>query len=198
MNQILETKKNKNKIIRILKIQIFMSILGIFCVCAFFYAEENINSYGENFSKILFLNSEISSIYYTENVSYSNIFGRIEIPKIKLEYIVFNEFNEELLKLSPCKFYGTEINKTGNIAIAGHNYDNHTFFSDINKLSVEDAIYLYSNNNIQYTYSVYKTYETSENDLECLKPNFINSKELTLITCNNSNKKRFIVKAILK
>lgn len=198
MNQILETKKNKNKIIRILKIQIFMSILGIFCVCAFFYAEENINSYGENFSKILFLNSEISSIYYTENVSYSNIFGRIEIPKIKLEYIVFNEFNEELLKLSPCKFYGTEINKTGNIAIAGHNYDNHTFFSDINKLSVEDAIYLYSNNNIKYTYSVYKTYETSENDLECLKPNFINSKELTLITCNNSNKKRFIVKAILK
>lgn len=65
-------------------------------------------------------------------------------------------------------------------------------------MSIEDEIYLYSNANLKYVYSVYKTYETSENDLECLKSNFLNSKELTLITCNNSNKKRFIVKAIIK
>lgn len=198
MNQILETKKNKNKILRILKIQIFTSILGILCVCAFFYTRENSNSYSDTFSKILSLNTEINSIYKTQNTAHSNIFGKIEIPKIGLDYIVFNEFTEELLKLSPCKFYGPDINKTGNIAIAGHNYDNHTFFSDINKLSIEDEIYLYSNDNIKYIYSVYKTYETFENDLECLKSNFINSKELTLITCNNSNRKRLIVKAIIK
>lgn len=198
MNQILETKKNRRKIVKILKTQVALSILGIFCVCAFFYTDNNSSSHSENFSKILALNSEINSIYQAENVNYSNIFGRIEIPKIGLEYIVFNEFNEELLKLSPCKFYGTDIDKTGNIAIAGHNYDNHTFFSDINKLSIEDEIYLYSNNNVKYVYSVYKTYETSEDDLECLKSSFINSRELTLVTCNNSNKKRFIVKAIAK
>lgn len=197
MNQILETKKNRNKLVRILKIQILMSIIGIFCVCAFFYTEDTTQHYSENLSKILSLNSELSSIYHTETISHSNVFGRIEIPKIGIEYVVFNEFNEELLKLSPCKFYGSEINKIGNIVIAGHNYDNHTFFSDINKLSVEDKIYLYSTDNTKYTYSIYKTYETTENDLECLKPNFINSKELTLITCNNSNKKRFIVKAII-
>lgn len=198
MNQILETKKNRNKLIRILKIQILMSIIGIFCVCAFFYTETATQDYSENFSKILSLNSELNSIYHAEPTLRSNVFGRIEIPKIGIEYIVFNEFNEELLKLSPCKFYGPEINKTGNIAIAGHNYDNHTFFSDINKLSIKDEIYLYSNNNIPYVYSIYKTYETSDNDLKCLNSNFINSKELTLITCNNSNKKRFIVKAIIK
>lgn len=111
MNQILETQKNKNKIIKILKIQIFMSILGIFCVLAFFYTLEDTNSYGETFSKILSLNADINSIYQTENANRSNIFGKIEIPKIGLEYIIFNEFSEELLKLSPCKFYGPEINQ---------------------------------------------------------------------------------------
>lgn len=111
MNQILETTKNRNKLVKILKIQISMSILGIFCVCIFFYNTQNTNSYGENFSKILALNAEINSIYKSETTAYSNIFGKIEIPKIKLEYIIFNEFNEDLLKLSPCKFYGPDINK---------------------------------------------------------------------------------------
>lgn len=198
MNQILETKKNRNKIIKILKLQILMSIFGIFCVCAFFYATQSTNSNSENFSKILSTQTELGSIYKTENTNYSNVLGRLEIPKINLDYVVFNEFNEELLKLSPCKFYGDSIEKTGNIAIVGHNYDNHTFFSDLNKLSINDEIYLYSNNNVKYVYSIYETYETSENDLDCLKSKFINSKELTLVTCNNSNRKRFIVRSILK
>lgn len=111
MNQILETKKNRNKIVKILKIQIFMSVIGIFCVLALFYSVENTNSYSESFSKILSLNADINSIYQTQNTNRSNIFGKIEIPKIGLEYIIFNEFSEELLKLSPCKFYGPEINE---------------------------------------------------------------------------------------
>lgn len=197
MNQILETQKNKNTIIKILKFQIIMSLIGFFCVIAFLNSQSVQNFSEENFSKILALHSEINSIYKTENTNYSDIFGRIEIPKIGIKYIVFNNFNEELLKLSPCKFYGNDIEKTGNIAIAGHNYDNHTFFSDLNKLSIKDEIYLYSNSNKKYIYSIYEIYETSETDLDSLKSNFINSKELTLVTCNNSNKKRFIVKSIL-
>ena len=40
-------------------------------------------------------------------------------------------------------------------------------------------------------------YETVSDDLTPLSNNFINERELTLITCNNTNKKRFIVKALL-
>ena len=86
--------------------------------------------------------------------------------------------------------------KTGNIAIAGHNLENHTFFSDLNKLEIDDIIYLYSNSGEKFEYSVYNTYETDSEDLSPLSINFINKKELTLVTCNNTNKKRFIVKAI--
>lgn len=138
------------------------------------------------------------SIYDTETLSYSNIFGRIVIPEFNIEYTIFNEFSEDLLKISPCKFYGTEIGETGNIAIAGHNYDNHTFFSDINKLEIGDEIYLYSNDNTEYIYTVYNNYETDSNDLDCLNSDFLSAMELTLVTCNNVNQKRIIIKAICK
>ena len=88
--------------------------------------------------------------------------------------------------------------KHGNIAIAGHNFDNHTFFSDLNKIEIDDEIYIYSNSNKKYTYVVYDTFETTSDDLEVLHTKLLSKKELTLLTCNNSNKKRFIVKAFLK
>ncbi|MGN1299316.1 MAG: sortase domain-bontaining protein [Candidatus Scatovivens sp.] len=51
----------------------------------------------------------------------------------------------------------------------------------------------------KYEYIIFKIYETDNNDIECLKPVYKNSKELTLITCKkNSKKKRLIIKAIKK
>lgn len=198
-NQILEIKKNKDKKIKILKWQIFMSLLGIIVTLIYLKSSQNTNLNYENYSKSLSQTSILSSVYETtKTTTESNIFGTIEIPSLNINYAIFNEFNEELLKMSPCKFYGVEINETGNIAIAGHNFDNHTFFSDLNKLQINDEIYLYSNTNEKYIYSVYTTFETYSNDLSVLNSKFIASKELTLVTCNNSNKKRFIVKAILK
>ena len=38
-------------------------------------------------------------------------------------------------------------------------------------------------------------YEIEKNDMSCTSQNTNGKKEITLITCNNSNKKRFIVKA---
>ncbi|MFG6318524.1 MAG: sortase [Clostridia bacterium] len=50
----------------------------------------------------------------------------------------------------------------------------------------------------KYVYSIYDTFETNSDDLSVLNNKLLIRKELTLITCNNSNKKRFIVKAFLK
>lgn len=197
-NQILEIKKNKDKKIRVLKWQIVMSLLGIIATLMFFKTSQNVNLSYENYSKTLSQSSILSSVYdANKTANNSNIFGTLEIPSLNLHYAVFNEFNEELLKMSPCKFYGAEINETGNIAIAGHNFDNHTFFSDLDKLKIGDEIYLYSNSNEKFIYSVYDTFETDSNNLSVLNSKFIASKELTLVTCNNSNQKRFIVKAML-
>jgi LPXTG-site transpeptidase (sortase) family protein len=198
-NQILKTNNKPNRKNGIFKWQFFMSILGILATIVFFKTSQNTNLSYENYSKTLSQSSILSSVYQTNKVSTSsNIFGKLEIPSLNMSYAIFNEFSEELLNISPCKFYGVNINETGNIAIAGHNFDNHTFFSDLNKLKNDDEIYLYSNSNEKYTYRVYSTFETTSTDLDVLNTNFINSKELTLVTCNNSNKKRFIVKAVLK
>ena len=48
----------------------------------------------------------------------SVIFGTIKIPKINLEYIIFRNYDEELLKISICKFAGGELEENGNIALA--------------------------------------------------------------------------------
>lgn len=197
MNQILYKAKNK-KLINIFKTQILFSILGIILVFIF---TTNDSAKSENYSKEILVNQKLVNIYQTqkleEETNSSNILGTIEIPKINIVYPVFNEFSEELLALSPCKFNGPNLNEFGNIAIAGHNLDNHTFFSDLNKIENDDVIIIYSNSGKKYEYVVYRTYETESEDLTPLSENFIEKKELTLITCNNTNKKRFIVKALL-
>lgn len=198
VNQILQIRKKSNKKINLLKFQIMVSIIGIIVTIILFKNYQNINLNYENYSKLLSEITTISSVYNTNQTNITNIFGTLEIPKIGISYAIFNEFNEKLLEISPCKFYGVNLGENGNIAIAGHNFDNHTFFSDLNKLENNDEIVLYSNSNIKYIYSVYNTFETSSDDLSVLNAKFINNKELTLITCNNSNKKRFIVKAFLK
>lgn len=72
-----------------------------------------------------------------------NCSGIIEIPEINLYYPIFSHLTEDLLKISPCKFYGTQPNKNGNICIAGHNYDNSLFFSKLTSLSQDSQIFIY-------------------------------------------------------
>lgn len=202
MNQILNRIKKQKKLVSALKFQVFFSVLGVITVFVFINYNTNNVEATQSYSKELFVNQKLISIYQTqktkeEEETVSNIFGSIEIPKIGIIYPVFNEFSEELLKLSPCKFNGPNLNEDGNIAIAGHNLENHTFFSDLNQIQIDDIINIYSNSGEKFEYSVYRTYETESEDLTPLATNFISKKELTLVTCNNKNKKRFIVKALL-
>ena len=83
----------------------------------------------------------------------------------------------------------------GNLCIAAHNYDNNLFFSNINKLSNGDEIYFYDRDNTSYTYIVFTCYEVKNNDLSPIFNYSKNEKLLTLITCNNNNGNRIIVKA---
>ncbi len=122
-------------------------------------------------------------------------FGVIQIPKIDLYYPVFSNLTEELLKVSPCKFYGDTPNVNGNICIAGHNYDNRLFFSKISSLSSNDIIYIFDNNGFKYMYLIYNIYEVPSSDLSPVLNYEQNEKILTLVTCNNFNNNRIIVRA---
>ena len=125
----------------------------------------------------------------------NNIFGIIEIPKINIYYPIFSNINDNLLKIAPCKFYGNNLDKNDNICIAGHNYNNSLFFSNIVLLSTNDEIYIYNNEGRKYIYYVSEMYEVKYNDLSPVFDYNKNSRELTLITCNNLNSNRIIVKA---
>ena len=205
MNQILVTSFNnkrekENK--KIFKVQFVISIaIIIFAICFFIYYLYSLKT-SENFSKKIISNYNISTLYSSnkknneiQSSAENSIFGIIEIPKINIYYPVFSFLSEENLKVSPCKLYGTNLNENTNICIAGHNYNNDMFFSNIDKLQNGDEIYIYNNNGFKCIYKVFGKYEVKENDLSPIYNYNKNEKTLTLITCNNLNNNRIIIKA---
>lgn len=66
------------------------------------------------------------------------------------------------------------------------------FFGRLSELEIKDTINIIVENK-QYTYIIYDIFEAEEDDISVLKNN--KYFELTLVTCNNINKKRLIVKS---
>lgn len=193
MNQIISYNKVKSKKMRMFfYIQFVISIIVIFILLIYMIIKKENNTQINSDIKVNFKLNEIYQIN-----SQNNYLGILIIDKINLEYPIFNEFSEENLKISICKFSGNSLHENGNITILGHNYRNK-FFGNLEKLEMNDKIILDSNGE-KFNYYIFMIYETNSNDLECLKPIYNNSKEITLVTCkNNSKKKRLIIKAIKK
>ena len=202
---ILPSKKHSYK--KIFNIQFFLSIIAIFIIISVFtYYKISLN-HKENFSNLLINNYSITKLYSNNTDNNANdspqlepnsIIGIIEIPVLNISYPIFNELTDELLKTSPCRFFGNfpSINSNDfNLCIAGHNYDNDKFFSRIKDLNINDKIYIYDNSDNQYTYSVIKNYEVKSDDLSPVYHTITASFELTIVTCNNFSGNRIIIKA---
>ena len=189
----------KNKKIFIL-LFVFL-ILVILSIIVYIYIlktrEQKLYSFSEKLEEKYQTLSLYSSnnIVNTNTLESSHIIGKIVIDKINLSYSILSSCSDDLLKISPCRLCGPEPNQIGNLCIAGHNYDNGKFFSDLNKLSIGDVIYIYDLNNDYLKYTIYDKFEVNVNDTSVLDQNTNNKKELTLITCNNKKKNRFILKA---
>ena len=210
MNQILVTKlKSKTVDLAItnrknfFKIQFLISLLAITIFISFYTYNKILLNQKEQSSVPLINNYNISRLYSSSNnitsnnQSYNNlIIGIIEIPKINLLYPIFSELNDDFLKISPCKFYGKMPSYNSNLCIAGHNYDNNKFFSRIHLLKNNDKIIIYNNNGNAFHYFVKQVYETDDTDFSPIYNRISNAYELTLVTCNNLNNKRIIVKAV--
>lgn len=85
--------------------------------------------------------------------------------------------------------------KNGNIVIAGHNYRNGKFFSNLKKVSTGDKIKITDTNGKTLVYTVYEKYETSPEDTEYITRNIGENVEVTLVTCTDNSKARIVVKA---
>ena len=126
----------------------------------------------------------------------------IDIPSIDCTYPVLVADNpedatklDELLKISPCKFWGPEPNEVGNFCIVGHNYRSNKFFSHVPDLSVGDRIEIKQLNGQTIIYKIYDKYVVQPDDVSCTSQRTNGLKEVTLITCTDDSKLRVIVKA---
>ena len=121
--------------------------------------------------------------------------GTVNIPSINVNYPILSETSDDLLKVSVCKFWGSNPNQIGNLCIAGHNYKNSQFFSKADKLVTGDVIEITDISGKTIKYSVYDKYTVVPEDTACTSQ-FTNGKKIvTLITCTNDNKKRIIIQA---
>ena len=127
--------------------------------------------------------------------------AKIYIPSINCEYPILcaidsrYTWSDELLKISPCYFWGAEPNQVGNFCIAGHNYRNTKFFSKVPTLNDGDIIEITDLTNTTVEYYVYDKYTVYDDERECTSQETDGKTEITLITCTNDSSKRIIVKA---
>ena len=120
----------------------------------------------------------------------------INIPSINCYYPILNTTTDELLKISPCYFWGAEPNEVGNFCIVGHNYRNTKFFSKVPTLENGDIIEIKDLSGRVVKYSVYNKYIVAPDDVSCTSQLTDGKKEITIITCTNDSKNRVIVKAV--
>lgn len=177
MNQILENKKSNifNKKLYIAQFLVLFVIISSIIISLFW------KKYSKNKSKVISnatTKSYLLSFLYetdTNNTIKSeeniiSIIGTIQIPKINISYPILSQCSDELLKISVCKFYGANLNESGNLCIAGHNYDNGEFFSKLFLLDKNDTIDIYDHNFHKTTYTIYNIYEISPKDMSYLSP----------------------------
>ncbi len=194
--------ENKRNFITIFSISI--SLLTI-AILLYFIMKYNFAK-NSNISQNIVSNFNIKTLY-SDNTNYNSslisvedyseplVIGLIEIEKINIVYPILSTSSEDLLKLSPCRFAGPMPNEIGNLCIAGHNYANNTHFGKIDVLNKGDLIKIYDVNGNFLIYKIYDIYETKYNDISCTNQNTNGMKEITLITCNNINGNRIVVKA---
>lgn len=200
MNQILSTKiiDNKTKL-KNLKIQLFISFLAfIFFLSTYFFYKIQLKKEDElskNFSNSYEIYKLYSENQINKNYIDSDILGIISVPKLNIEYPFFYGYSDDLLKIAPCRFYGDMPNTNSNLCITGHNYDDDRFFGRIKELINGDEIIIEDNSKNRFIYNVFDKYEVESNDLSPVENYDKNARTLTLITCNNLNKKRIIIKA---
>lgn len=185
----------KNKKLVFYKILLFIVIIFAIIVIALIakkYIGNQINE--ENNAQIV---EEIKQHEETtEPIKFGNnsVIGIINIPKIELEYPILDTTTKENMRTSITRFSGGNVNEIGNLALAGHNNHDGTMFGRNDELVAGDKIYLTDLQKNTVEYEIKSIFVTDPNDVSILETKE-EIREVTLITCENGNKARLIIKA---
>ncbi len=198
------------------KISIFLSIIKLILIIFIIYSltmyslsfdENNLDRFS---NKSILINSFTNyklpldkivtkanniQIHKTKNgETYYNI-ATLKIPSLDIEYPILSETSDNLLKISLTKYFGSNPNEVGNMIVLGHNYKNQKFFSKLPRIKIGDTIEITDLSNNTLKYSVYQTDIIEPSNTSCLSQLTNGNTEITLITCYNNDKNRFVVKA---
>ncbi len=119
--------------------------------------------------------------------------GRLSIPSISLDLPVLDRASEASMKVSVGVLYGVGLNQIGNTVIAGHNYRNGTFFSNLKKVKNGDLIYITDNSGKKIKYTVYNVYTTTSSDFDYASRDTAGKREVSLTTCTDDVNARQVI-----
>lgn len=156
--------------------------------------EKEENEVSEETAEIPQTNIEVPTLIAPNGETYSEI-AVLNIPSLGIKYEVLSQTTEALMKISLTKYWGPEPNEVGNFCIIGHNYRSTKFFSKLLNIKKDAIVELTDLSGRTLEYKVFETYLVDPNDNSCTSQLNDGHTDVTLITCTNDGKQRFIVKA---
>lgn len=123
----------------------------------------------------------------TLNIDGNNYIGTIALPALGLELPIMNDWNNEKMKIAPCRYYGSIY--TNDLVLCSHSYDN--LLGNIKDLNIGDMAIITDINGDQYIYKVEVVEVLGPDDVtEMIESDF----DLTLYTCTKDNLNRMTVR----
>lgn len=112
--------------------------------------------------------------------------GTLSIPRLELELPILSQWDEEQLKIAPCRFSGSV--STGDLVLMAHNYRTH--FGPIRRLKPGDAVSFTDPGGVTTRYLVAATATVEPADPEAVTSGRY---PLTLFTCTYGARTRVVV-----
>lgn len=122
-----------------------------------------------------------------------DVVGKIQIPKIKLNYPILSVATISSMEVAIGMVYGPGPNEIGNTCLMGHNYRNGALFSNNDTLSNGDLVYITDLTGRKIEYKIYNMYYTTSTDFDYATRDTGDKREISMESCSDDNKSRLII-----
>lgn len=115
-----------------------------------------------------------------------NYIGRLRIPTLELELPILSQWDDDRLKIAPCRYSGTA--RGGDLVLLAHNYRKH--FGPIRHLEPGDELSFEDMEGTVFVYEVTGSIVVEPTALDAVTSG---AHDLTLITCTYGGRTRLVV-----
>ena len=112
--------------------------------------------------------------------------GRLRIPNLELELPILSQWDDDRLKIAPCRYSGTA--RGGDLVLLAHNYRKH--FGPIRHLEPGDELSFEDMDGTVFVYEVTGSIVVEPTALDAVTSG---AHDLTLITCTYGGRTRLVV-----